>query len=146
MRKSNEWKRLTAALARRKIYRVGSLAQSVEQLTLNQLVTGSNPVRPTNQISVLRTDFSLLVLSWRRFKRAFCKKIRIFRLMFRKVIWRKLRCCTGVYTAREAVRWRNVGVGAGHLPKNLSGQDTGNKCAADIKSSAQTAAESAAVA
>lgn len=146
MRKSNEWKRLTAALARRTIYRVGSLAQSVEQLTLNQLVTGSNPVRPTNQISVLRTDFSLLVLSWRRFKRAFCKKIRIFRLMFRKVIWRKLRCCTGVYTAREAVRWRNVGVGAGHLPKNLSGQDTGNKCAADIKSSAQTAAESAAVA
>ena len=27
---------------------VGSLAQLVEQLTFNQLVTGSNPVRPTN--------------------------------------------------------------------------------------------------
>ncbi len=26
---------------------VGSLAQLVEQLTFNQLVTGSNPVRPT---------------------------------------------------------------------------------------------------
>ena len=25
----------------------GALAQSVEQLTFNQLVTGSNPVRPT---------------------------------------------------------------------------------------------------
>ncbi|VXC58700.1 hypothetical protein YERSI8AC_100329 [Enterobacterales bacterium 8AC] len=26
----------------------GSLAQSVEQLTFNQLVAGSNPARPTN--------------------------------------------------------------------------------------------------
>ncbi len=146
MRKSNECKRLTAALTRRTIYRVGSLAQSVEPLTLNQWVTGSNPVRPTNQISVLRSGFSLLVSSLRRFKRDFCKKIRIFRLMFRKVIWRKLRCRTAVYTAREAVRWRNLGGGESHLPKNLSGQETGNKCAADIKSSAQTAAESAAVA
>lgn len=146
MRKSNECKRLTAPPTRRTIYRVGSLAQSVEQLTLNQLVTGSNPVRPTNQISVLRSGFSLLVSSLRRFKRAFCKKIRIFRLMFRKVIWRKLRCRTVLYTAREAVRWRNLGGGESHLPKNLSGQETGNKCAADIKSSAQTAAESAAVA
>ncbi len=146
MRKSNVCKRLTAPPTRRTIHLVGSLAQSVEQLTLNQLVTGSNPVRPTNQISVLRSDFSSFLPALRRFKRAFCKKIRIFRLMFRKVIWRKLQCCTGLYTARKAVRWRNVGVGAGHLPKNLSGQETGNKCAADIKSSAQTAAESAAVA
>lgn len=146
MRKSNECKRLTAALARRTIYLVGSLAQSVEQLTLNQLVTGSNPVRPTNQISVLRPGFSPFLPALRRFKRAFCKKIRIFRLMFRKVIWRKLRCCTAVYAAREAVRWRNVGAWCGHLPKNLSGQDAGNKCAADIKISAQAAADSAAVA
>ncbi|CDG20812.1 protein of unknown function [Xenorhabdus poinarii G6] len=29
----------------------GSLAQSVEQLTFNQLVAGSNPARPTIQIS-----------------------------------------------------------------------------------------------
>ncbi len=28
---------------------VGSLAQLVEQLTLNQLVGGSNPPRPTNK-------------------------------------------------------------------------------------------------
>lgn len=66
--------------------------------------------------------------------------------MFRKVIWRKLRCCTAVYTARKAVRWRNVGAWAEHLPKNLSGQDMGITCAADIKISAQAAAESAAVA
>ncbi len=66
--------------------------------------------------------------------------------MFRKVSWRKLQCCTAVYTAREAVRWRNVGAWGGHLPKNLSGQEMGNKCAADIKISAQAAAESAAVA
>lgn len=66
--------------------------------------------------------------------------------MFRKVIWRKLRCCTAVYTVREAVRWRNVGAWAEHLPKNLSGQGTGNICVADIKISAQAAAESAAVA
>ncbi len=30
---------------------VGSLAQLVEQLTFNQLVTGSNPVRPTNYLN-----------------------------------------------------------------------------------------------
>lgn len=146
MRKSNGCKRLTARLTRRAIYLVGPLAQAVEPLMSNQRDRGSPPVRPANQISVLRSDISLIVPSWRRFKRVFCKKIRIFRLMFRKVIWRKLRCCTVLYTAREAVRWRNVGAGMGHLPKNLSGQETGNTCAADIKSSAQTAAESAAVA
>ncbi len=31
---------------------VGSLAQLVEQLTFNQLVTGSNPVRPTNYLKI----------------------------------------------------------------------------------------------
>ena len=36
---------------------VGSLAQLVEQLTFNQLVTGSNPVRPTNNL--LSTSSSL---------------------------------------------------------------------------------------
>ena len=32
----------------RKIYSVGSLAQLVEQRTLNPLVAGSNPARPTS--------------------------------------------------------------------------------------------------
>ncbi len=31
---------------------LGSLAQSVEQLAFNQLVTGSNPVRPTKSRSI----------------------------------------------------------------------------------------------
>ncbi len=40
---------LTAKSNRRIIIAVGSLAQLVEQLTLNQLVAGSNPARPTNK-------------------------------------------------------------------------------------------------
>lgn len=32
----------------------GSLAQLVEQLTLNQLVAGSNPARPTNNFKGLQ--------------------------------------------------------------------------------------------
>ena len=35
---------------------VGSLAQLVEQLTFNQLVTGSNPVRPTNYVLKLHVS------------------------------------------------------------------------------------------
>ncbi len=41
---------LTAKSNRRIIIAVGSLAQLVEQLTLNQLVAGSNPARPTNKL------------------------------------------------------------------------------------------------
>jgi hypothetical protein len=36
---------------------IGPLAQLVEQLTLNQLVVGSIPTRPTNSIKVLRSFF-----------------------------------------------------------------------------------------
>ena len=35
---------------------VGSLAQLVEQLTLNQLVGGSNPPRPTNKFKGLHEN------------------------------------------------------------------------------------------
>ena len=37
----------TAKYQRLKMNNVGPLAQLVEQLAFNQLVTGSNPVRPT---------------------------------------------------------------------------------------------------
>ena len=135
MRKSNEWKRLTAALTRRTVYLVGSLAQSAEPLTLNQWVTGSNPVRPTNQISVLRRGFLCLfphcaVLS------ALLQKIRIFRLMFRKVIWRKLRCCTAVYTARGCALAQRRRMSRSFAQESFRSR-CGNKCAADIKISAR---------
>lgn len=47
-KEKNRINRLTAAGNGRIIHGVGSLAQLVEQLTLNQLVAGSNPARPTN--------------------------------------------------------------------------------------------------
>ena len=46
--KKSRDKRLTSPADRRIIRPVGSLAQLVEPLTLNQLVAGSNPARPTN--------------------------------------------------------------------------------------------------
>ena len=46
--KKSRDKRLTSPANRRIIRSVGSLAQLVEPLTLNQLVAGSNPARPTN--------------------------------------------------------------------------------------------------
>ena len=52
-KEKNPMKCLTAKTNRRIIIAVGSLAQLVEQLTLNQLVAGSNPARPTNRINHL---------------------------------------------------------------------------------------------
>ncbi len=49
-KEKNPMKCLTAKANRRIIIPVGSLAQLVEQLTLNQLVAGSNPARPTNKL------------------------------------------------------------------------------------------------
>ena len=55
---------LTAKANRRIINAVGSLAQLVEQLTLNQLVAGSNPARPTNKINYLVLTSNFKSISW----------------------------------------------------------------------------------
>ena len=55
---------LTAKANRRIINAVGSLAQLVEQLTLNQLVAGSNPARPTNRINHLVLISNFKSISW----------------------------------------------------------------------------------
>ncbi len=47
-------RRLTLSAKGRIILGVGSLAQLAEQLTLNQLVDGSIPSRPTNNFKALR--------------------------------------------------------------------------------------------
>lgn len=49
-----QWGELTRRVKKRIILGVGSLAQLAEQLTLNQLVDGSIPSRPTNNFKALR--------------------------------------------------------------------------------------------
>lgn len=65
---------LTSDGERRIIRRVGSLAQLVEPLTLNQLVAGSNPARPTNKIKWLHYSSYIRPISiflWHRVRSCF---------------------------------------------------------------------------